>query len=315
MATSTTQTQPLLIRDELWSKQIQEELQEELYAQEIVDLVSDFPDGDLLTIPTFSSLVAEDYTEDTAIDFETPTTGEFQLAIDKYIYQAVAITDKLKQDSFYINEINTKFPEMCTRALLEAFESDIFKIHKNQLPGDNPNRYCGYDHRYVGGLHGGGSVECLTLEDIAYAKLALDKCNVPKTGRKAIVDPTVAYRLVNIDNVIRQDVYGPNSALKTGFGTTKFIGTYLGFDFYESNMVDGTGEWTNAPSDGDLLANYFIGPEAFKGAVRQLPAIEYFRNVTYKRDEYSTTMRYGLGLYRPESLVTVLTGKDVTACN
>ena len=58
---------------------------------------------------------------------------------------------------------------------------------------------------------------------------------------------------------------------------------------------------------GSLKANLFLGAEAFKGAIRCMPSIEYFRNVTKKRDEYSALLRYGLGLYRDEALVTVLT--------
>ena len=58
---------------------------------------------------------------------------------------------------------------------------------------------------------------------------------------------------------------------------------------------------------GALIANIFMGEETFKGAVRQMPSIESFRNVSKKRDEYSATMRFGLGLYRPESLVVLLT--------
>ncbi len=58
---------------------------------------------------------------------------------------------------------------------------------------------------------------------------------------------------------------------------------------------------------GSLIGNLFLGPEAFKGAVRQMPSIEFDRNVGKKRDEYSATMRFGLGLFRAESLVSVLT--------
>ena len=137
--------------------------------------------------------------------------------------------------------------------------------------------------------------------------MALDKANVSKVGRVAVVDPTVSYQLIQLDNVIRQDVYGPNSNIKEGFGSTKFIGRYLGFDFYESNMLDEAGVYTGATATGSLKANMFMGEEALIGAVRTMPSIEYDRNATYKRDEYSALMRYGLGLYRPESLVTVLT--------
>ena len=58
---------------------------------------------------------------------------------------------------------------------------------------------------------------------------------------------------------------------------------------------------------GSLKANLFIGEEAFKGAIRRLPELEFFRNVNKKRDEYSALMRFGLNLFRAESLVAVLT--------
>lgn len=298
---STTSSQSLLIRTDLWSTQIQEELQEELFGQTVVDFVTDFPDGDTLHIPTFSSLAARSYTENTDVTFDDPTTGEFQLVIDQYLQSGIYITDKFKQDSFYIGQVQSKFPQMMVRALMERLENDIFLLHKDQTTND-ANSINGQAHRYVAT----GASGVISLADIAQAKLSLDKANVSKAGRMAIIDPTVSYQLVQVDNVIRQDVYGPNSNLKEGFGATKFIGTYMGFDFYESNMLD---EATALDHDtgGALIANLFLGPEAFKGAVRAMPEIEYFRNVGKKRDEYSALMRYGLGLYRDTDLVTVLT--------
>ena len=298
---STTSSQAVLIRDDLWSKEIQEELEEELFGQTIVDFVTDFPDGDTLHIPTFSSLAARNYTENQDIIFDDMSTGEFTLEIDKYYQLGVAITDKLKQDSFYVSEIQTKFPMHCVRGLMERLENDIFLLHKKQTTND-ANTINGRAHRYVGG----GASSVIALDDVAKAKLALDKANVSKIGRKAIVDPSVSYQLVNIDNVIRQDVYGPQTHLKDGFGKTKFIGTYLGFDFFESNMLDEATALDHA-AGGALKANFFIGDEAFKGAVRQMPSIEFDRNVSKKRDEYSATMRFGLDLYREESFVCVLT--------
>ena len=299
---STTTTQAYLIRDDVWSKQIKELLEEELFAQSLVDFVADFPDGDELHIPTFSNLAARNYTENDDIIFDDMSTGEFTLTIDKYYQLGVAITDKLKQDSFYVSEIQSKFPAHCVRGLMERLENDVFLLHKAQTTND-ANTINGQPHRF---LSNAATTSYITVQNVAQAKLSLDKANVAKNGRIAIVDPTVSYQLVQIDNVIRQDVYGPNSSLKEGFGGTKFIGTYLGFDFYESNMLD---EATALDHDagGSLKANLFMGEEALKGAIRQTPAIEFFRNVNKKRDEYSATMRFGLGLYRPESLVTILT--------
>jgi len=290
-----------IIRAEVWSKMIQDELQEELMAQTLVDWITDFGDGDQLNIPTLGSLSARDYAENQPITVDDPATGEFNLSIDKYIQSGIAIVDKLKQDTYYMNILTQKFPEQVMRAIMERLESDIFLLHKEQTSND-ANTINGQAHRYVAT----GTSGVITLDDVAKAKLALDKAFVPKNGRVAIVDPTVSYQLVNIDNVIRQDVYGPNTNLKEGFGGTNFIGRYLGFDFYESNMLDQATALDHA-TGGEYIGNMFFGPEAFVGAMRLAPEIEQSRDWERKRDVYHVTSRYGLGLYRPESLVTVLT--------
>jgi len=301
MAINDTTTQSNLIRTDVWSQEIQEELQEELFGTMLIDIVSDFPDGDELHIPTFSSLAARNYTEGSDVIFDDMSTDEFVLTIDKYYQLGIAVTDKLKQDSYYVSEIQSKFPQAVIRGLMERMENDIFLLHKKQTDND-ANTISGQPHRYIGT----GTDTVITVKDVAQAKLSLDKANVSKNGRKAFVDPTVSYQLVQIDNVIRQDVYGANTALKEGFGGTSYIGRYLGFDFYESNMLD-EATALDYTTGGSLIANLFLGPEAFKGAIRQMPDIEFNRNSGKKRDEYSALMRFGLGLYRATDLVCVLT--------
>lgn len=288
------------IRAEVWSKMIQDELQEELIGSTLVDWITDFGDGDQLNIPTLGSMSTRDYVENTDITVDDPSIGEFNLTIDKYVQSGIAITDKMKQDIFYMEMLVSKFPEQCKRAVMERLEYDVFQLHKKQTTND-ANTINGYAHRYVAA----GSSNAMTVDDIAKAKLALDKAFVSKIGRMAIVDPKVSYQLVNIDNVIRQDVYGPNSNLKDGFGSSKFIGTYLGFDFYEANMLDDATALDHA-TGGSLIANLFLGPEAFVGAMRLAPEVEQSRDWAKKRDVFHITSRYGLGLYRPESLVCVL---------
>lgn len=301
MLTKAWDASNYVVRAEVWSKMIQDELQEELMAQEIVNWLTDFPDGDQLNIPTLGSLSTRDYTENTPITVDDPAVGEFNLTIDKYVQSGIGIVDKLKHDIFYMEMLTSKFPEQVLRAIKERLEYDIFQLHKKQTTND-ANNINGQAHRYVAT----GTSNVMTLKDIAQAKLSLDKAFVPKNGRMAIVDPTVAYQLVQIDNVIRQDVYGPNTVLKEGFGGTKFIGRYLGFDFYESNMLDDATALDHA-TGGSLIANMFLGDEAFVGAMRLAPEIEQSRDWEKKRDIFHVTSRYGLGLIRPEGLVTVLT--------
>lgn len=301
IATSNTNVDKI-IRDDVWSKRIQDELQEALMAQDFMEFITDFPDGDTLHIPKLASLTTRDYVENSPITVDDPTVDEFTLVIDKYVQSGIAITDKMRQDTFYMEVLNTKFPDQMMRAIKERLESDIFLLHKQQTTND-PNTINGQAHRYVGT----GTSNAITLADVAQAKLSLDKANVSKNGRRAYVDPTVAYQLVQIDNVIRQDVYGQNANLKEGFGTTQFIGRYLGFDFYESNMLDEATALDHA-AGGSLKANFFVGEEAFVGAMRLAPEIENSRDWERKRDVYHATSRYGLDLYRAESFVCVLTG-------
>ena len=302
MAESTTSTQTEVIRTDLWSKEIQELLQEDLMAQGIVDFVTDFPDGDELHIPKFTDLSMTTYVENAAYAITDPSNSEFTLTIDKYKQSAVAITDKLKEDSFYVAEIQAKFPAMCTRAALEQLETDIFLLHLEQT-ASNANTINGQPHQYIAT----GTGEVITVDDVAQAKLSLDKAFASKNGRVAFIDPTVSKTLLGLDNVIRQDVYGANSNIKQGFSSSNYLGRYYGFDFYESNMLNEAGVYTGGTATGSFKANIFMGEETFKGAMRSMPDIEYYRNAPYKRDEYSLNIRYGLGLFRAETLVTVLT--------
>jgi len=47
------------------------------------------------------------------------------------------------------------------------------------------------------------------------------------------------------------------------------------------------------------------------GAWRQLPTVDSEFNKDLQRDEYLTTARYGVKLYRPENLVTICTDTAV----
>ncbi len=299
---NTTAGHDKLIRDDIWSVRIQEELQEALMAQSLMEWITDFPDGDILHIPKLASLTTRDYVENSPITVDDPTVDEFTLSISEYVQSGISITDKMRQDTFYMNVLDSKFPDQMIRAILERLENDIFLLHKKQTNND-ANTINGRAHRFVAS----GTSSAITIADVALSKLAHDKANVSKAGRRAYVDPQVANQLINIDNVIRQDVYGANSALKDGFGTTQAIGRYLGYDFYESNMLD-EATALDYNTGGALIANLFVGEEAFVGAMRLSPEMERSRDWERKRDVIHATSRYGLGLFRAEALVTVLTG-------
>jgi len=94
-----------------------------------------------------------------------------------------------------------------------------------------------------------------------------------------------------------------------------------GFDVYESNyVVDGLGETINGDVNNSVSVtnaaqNLFFSADPtvlpIVGAWRQLPEVDAEYNKDFQREEYVTTARWGLKLFRPENMVCALT--DTTA--
>lgn len=312
-----------LIRSELWSNQLKDVLEDQLMAQGYVRWLTEFPDGNQFTIPSIGELPVRDYNENDPIVFDALDTGEFQFSITDYVSSATYITDKNKQDMFYMNELVSSFVPKMSRAIRQRLEGDILRQGQPGEPGGhtagNGNQINGVDHRWVGSdtLN---SKRVLGVEDFAKALYSLKKANVPDENLIAIVDPSTEYvmntqtNLTNISNNPRWEGI-VDSGIASGM---KFIRNIYGFDVYTSNYLatggdnqDGTAETINSVSSGtDTKCNLFFSASAdvtpFVGAWRQQPRVESSRNVNFQRDEYVTTGRYGLKLYRPENFVTVL---------
>ena len=58
-----------LIRSNLWSSQIKEVLEDELFATKYIDMITDFPDGDTLNIPSIGQAEVLDYAEGQAVRY------------------------------------------------------------------------------------------------------------------------------------------------------------------------------------------------------------------------------------------------------
>lgn len=299
-----------LVRTNIWANEIKDVLQEELQLDSHVRWITEFPDGDTLNIPTLSEMTVRNYSEGAQITLDDPTSGNFTLTIDKYYQTGFKIPEKFRHDSFYVQTAESNFVGKLTRALMEQKESDIANLQSGQT-ADDPNTINGVDHRYAGT----GTAEAITLADFQKAKLALDKAKNMRGNRRAFVDPTVTYELQQISNVIQQDVYGSNAHLKEGMNGTIFVGRFAGFDLFESLFLDSAVAETitaTAPNDGALtttnaFANMFLGEETFIGAMRAMPDLNNWYDNNTRSDVYHATVRYGIKIFRPESLVVVLT--------
>lgn len=314
MAGFMAQNDDHLIRSNLWSREIKEVLEDELIATKYVRMLTDFPDGDTLNIPSIGQAEILDYIEGNAIQYTSMDTGNFTFTIDQYKSSATYITNKMKQDSFYMSELVSSFVPKQARALAKAMEVKILKVGPDGQTSADTNEINGARHRYIGG----GTSETIDITDFAKAQYALQKANVPLVNLVAIVDPSVAFKLGTQTNLIN---FSNNPAwegiVRTGNLTgTRFLANVWGFDVYVSQNlhVNTASETISSVTAAAGVNNLFFSaaPDVmpFVGLIRQSPKVDSEYNKDFQREEYVTTCRYGFDLFRPENLVVVVTDTD-----
>lgn len=317
----TTGNVSLLTRSEVWSSELKEILRDEMMAQKYVRMLEGFPDGDQFNIPSIGQAQVDNYEEDTAVEYRPMDTGEFTFSIDKYLSSATYITKKAKQDMFYMNELVSRFVPEQERAIMAHFETTTLATPEVGVSANSNEVIDGIEHRWAAG--GTGAV--VTTEDFARARYALKKANVPDRNLIAIVDPSVEFTLNTLTNLTDlSDNPRWEGIVSSGIATgMKFIKNVYGFDVYCSNYLkDVTDSALNTSADAGVdfssvngKANLFFSADAvaapFVGAWRQMPEVDTEYNKDFQRDEFVTTARYGVKLYRPENMVRVVSKTNV----
>lgn len=306
---STTNTDHL-IRSNLWSTDLKEVLLADMMGMKHVRMLTDFPDGDTFNIPSIGQAEAYDYVEGQAVRYNAMDTGNFTFTITDYKASGTYITNKMKQDSYVMSELVSSFVPLQHRAIMEQFEAKLLGLGNAAQTASDPNTINGARHRMVAT----GSNQVITLNDFARAKYALQKANIPMTNLVAIVDPSVEItlatqtNLVNLSNNPRWEGV-VRDGLVTGM---KYINNIMGFDVYVSHfLTTGISETVSAVAITNGAANIFFSADAsatpYVGAIRQPAKVDSEYNKDLQRDEYVTTMRYGLKVFRPENQVILLT--------
>lgn len=321
MAGNITTNQSPLIKAQVFSEFMLEQINDGYLPDGFHRDVSDFNDGDTLFIPVMGDGILRDYTEDTGVVFDPIDSGQISLVITDYVSSASYVTDKLKQDAYKAAQLEAMIPREHLRLIKERYEADMLS-KANLQTLSNPNTINGFHHRWVANSLTTDGV--ISLDDFLYAKLSADKAYMPEEGRVAIVDPIVEAQL-NVNVGAQAFTNNPQfqGLVETGFARGKrFVRNIYGWDIYVSNRLPRVTETiTGGPSGGagtvtGGIVNIFgcFGDDQhtpFMGAFRMMPSTEGFRNVTFKRDEYSTMARWGFGLQRPESLISILTSASV----
>lgn len=278
---------------------------------------------DQFTIPSIGEATVRDYSENTAVTYDSLDTGEFTFSITEYVQSGNYITKKNRQDAFYASQLEASFVPGQARAIAEKLETDILDLAGAGASGgqtvDDQNQINGADHRFVAT----GSNDTMTVSDFAKALYGLKKANVPQSNLIAIVDPSVEYtfntqtNLVNFSNNPRWE-----GIVESGIGSgMRFMKNIFGFDVYVSNYLAAANAASGGVRDGDETINgnnitngvcnvFFSAGSSeimpFMGAWRQMPEVDSEYNKDLQREEYVTTARYGLKVYRQENLVVVL---------
>lgn len=318
-----TQVSTNLVRANLWSDQLKDVLIDVLMGQKFVNWMSNFPDGTTFNIPSIGELPMRNTSENDPVVYDQLDTGNFTFTIDRYVEAATYITDKAKQDSYYSEAVIASFIPKMKRAIEQNLETNIFALAASQTAA-NANTINNAAHRFVAS---GNTNTTLTLADFAEAKFALDKAATTQ-ARIAVIDPSQEYILNTLSNIVNV-ANNPKfeGVVQEGFvnSTTgmRFSKHIYGFDVYVSNYlatISGT-EAINADSRGSVTSpsgavqNVFMSlgadETAFKGAWRQMLRVEFERNKDKRRDEYVMNGRYGLKLYRPESLCVILSKNTI----
>lgn len=311
---------PNLIRQEVYDAALAKALDDWLVGRPMFDdKTGIFGDGDSLKITKTGDRAVSNYIENTGVDFSRMATSRVELAVTDYKQDGWFMTDRQKQDSHQAMAFFAENVRKSAIAMERDMEQAVFKVANQQTLGD-PNLINSRPHRFAGGGTGG----ILALEDIAQLKLSFDKALVPVENRVLVINPEQEFelnKLLNIVEVSNGSTFNNNfdGLIQTGFGDRlNFVRSVYGFNIMISHNLPAITAETIVKADGTGSATYTgralvamslasADDMPFMGVIRQRPESEFFRNTNMKRDEYSTTCRYGFGLKRAETLGVIVT--------
>jgi len=288
-----------------------------------VNFINELSDGSNFKISSVGELTVDQMAEAVALPDRRPDSGQFVMNINEFVGVKVPLTDVFFEDDFMANQVMSVIPERMMRAFQEYLETRVLRLHREQTNNDS-NTINGAYHRYVAN----GTSREMTLEDFAYAQYALQKAGVPLTNLVAIVDPSTEFN-TNIASQV-QTVYNPQwqGIIETGMGTgLRFLRNIYGFDVYVSNFLDSVDSAEGSLTDyegnttasvaGDKVNIFFSAADKmnlpFIGAWRRQPSIKSWREESREIEYHQMSARFGLNLYRPENMVSVISSTNLSA--
>ncbi len=303
-------------RKKIFNTTLKEVLRDDLFAEQLVNYIGDFPDGSNYKINSVGELTIDQMVEGTSLPDRQPDSGQFVFNINEFVGVKTAFTEVFLEEDFMANQVLSTLPDRMTRAFSEYLESRVLELHTVQT-NDSQNTINGADHRFVAN----GSSRTITIQDLAYVSYSLKKANVGTNVMIGIVDPSFEFNTNISSQVVTSDNPQYRGIIESGIGNGfRFIRNIYGIDIYTSNYVDKVAAAetsledylgnTTASVAGDAANIFFSAQDRqnlpFIGAWRRRPVIKSWSDPDKETEYHQLSARFGLNLYRPENLVTMI---------
>ena len=303
-------------RNEIFNTMLKDVLRDDLFAEQWVNYIGDFTDGSNYKINSVGELTIDQMAEATSLPDRRPDSGQFVFNINEFPGVKVAFTDVFLEDDFMAPQVLATLPDRMTRAFQEYLETRVLRLQREQT-NDDGNSINGAYHRFTAN----GTGRTITIQDLAYVNYALKKANAGNSIMIGIVDPSFEFNTNISSQVVTADNPQYQGIINTGIGSGfRFIRNIYGIDLYTSNYLDtedaaetaltdyqGT---TTATAVGDVVNTFFSASDRanlpYIGAWRRRPVIKSWRDEDKETEYHQLSARFGLALYRPETLVTVV---------
>ncbi len=263
-----------LLRTNLWSRHIKELLLDELNAMKFVRIISDFPDGVTLNIPSIGEAITADFA------FIPRQHRALMEAVETDIL-AKANGGQTAGNANIINLADHRW--VGTGASAAIAYPDFARAHYALTKANVP------------------LVNLCAIVDPSVAYTIQTQSNLVN-----LLSPMPMW-----ENVIRDGAMTGFKFRFNLFGFDIYVSNYLPTIASETITTGGSaGTVTNGVANfffsaapGDTLP--------WVGAFRQLPTVYSEFNKDLQQEEYLTVAEWGFKLYRPENLITILTNTTV----
>ena len=303
-------------RNEIFNTQLKEVLRDDLFAEQWVNYIGDFTDGSNYKINSVGELTIDQMAEATSLPDRRPDSGQFVFNINEFVGVKVPFTDVFLEDDFMAPQVLATLPDRMTRAFAEYLETRVLRLQREQT-NNGGNAINGAYHRFTAN----GSGRVITIQDLAYVNYALKKSNAGNSMMIGIVDPSFEFNTNISSQVVTSDNPQYRGIIESGMGSGyRFIRNIYGIDLYTSNYLDSEASAESSLTDyqgnttasvaNDKINVFFSASDRanlpFIGAWRRRPTIKSWRDDDKETEYHQLSARFGLALYRPESLVCML---------